>query len=127
MRDINTLSGFIKMVMEAKGLSNRELGKRALISEGAVRNLLKVGTSKERSKPDTGTLYRIANALNVNPVILFELSGFIPPKTETHSPTARYLADLYDNTDQEFQARIIQSTLDIIASVDNPKVPVVSI
>lgn len=107
--------------MEAKGLSNRELGKRALISEGAVRNILKVGTSRERSKPDTGTLYRIANALNVNPVILFELSGFVPPKTETHSPEARYIADLYDNADPEIQVRIIESALGIIAGADSPE------
>ena len=103
------------MIMKAERLSNRELAKRAFISEGAVRNILKYGTNLEKSKPDIETLIHISKALNINPSILFELSDVSLVDSKSWSPMARYIADVYDSSDMEIQSRIIDSVLIIMS------------
>jgi transcriptional regulator with XRE-family HTH domain len=115
VNNIYSLSSFLKMIMKAERLSNRELAKRAFISEGAVRNILKYGTNLEKSKPDIETLIHISKALNINPSILFELSDVSLVDSKSWSPMARYIADVYDSSDMEIQSRIIDSVLIIMS------------
>ena len=60
-----------------------------------MRNLLKVGI-EEAKEPDARTLRQIADALGVNPQILFRLAGYLPPEPGANSARARYIADAFD-------------------------------
>lgn len=91
-----TLGQFITDLMEIHKHTNRSLAAVAGISESAVRNLLKVGI-EEAKEPDARTLRMIADALGVNPLILYRLAGYLPPDPGANSPRARYLADVFDS------------------------------
>jgi len=90
-----TLGQFIANLMEVRNHTNRSLASVAGISESAVRNLLKVGI-EESKEPDARTLRLIADALGVNPLILYRLAGYLPPDPGANSPRAVYLADVFD-------------------------------
>lgn len=92
-----TLGSFLVEMMETHKHSNRSLADAAGVSEGAVRNLLKYGEDPDARDPDARTLRLIADALNINPLILYRLAGYLPPEPGANSARARYLADVFDS------------------------------
>lgn len=91
-----TLGEYILDLMFMNRLSNRALADASGVSEGAIRNLQKVGLEEDAKDPDARTLRLVADALNASPLTLFRLAGYLPPGPITNSLRAQYLADVFD-------------------------------
>jgi transcriptional regulator with XRE-family HTH domain len=115
-----TLGKFVSDLMEAHQHSNRSLAADAGISEGAVRNILKYGADPKAKEPDARTLREIADALNINPLILYRLAGYLPPAPDANSVRAEYLADVFDQLPPEKQDAVM-SVLEAMAEAPRAK------
>lgn len=102
-----TLGSFVSELMEVHQYSNRSLAVAAGISEGAVRNILKYGENPKAKEPDAHTLRDIADALGINPLILYRLAGYLPPAPDANSVRAEYLADVFDHLPSEKQDAVM--------------------
>jgi len=91
-----TLGAFIAELMRRQKHNNVSLAAAAGVSEGGIRNLLKVGSDPNAKDPDPRTLRRIADALGINAIPLFRLAGYIQPEPNANSVRAEYLADVFD-------------------------------
>lgn len=116
MTEVNTLSGFMKCYLNSHNLSNRSFSRKAEISESAVRNILKWGHDEKARDPEPSTLIKIAKAMKINPIILFELAGYLKERSNDHSPYAKYLADVFDNADPETQEVMVSNLTAIVNS-----------
>jgi len=103
----HTLGAFIADLMQQQNHSNVSLGEAAGVSEGVIRNLLKVGLNPKARDPDARTLRRVADALGVNALMLFRLAGYIPPESNANSVRAEYLADVFDELTAEKQDAVL--------------------
>lgn len=102
-----TLGSFIAELMERQQHSNRSLATAAGVSEGVIRNLLKHGTDSRAKDPDPRTLRKVADALEVDAIMLFRLAGYIPPQSNANSVRAEYLADVFDELPPEKQDAVL--------------------
>jgi transcriptional regulator with XRE-family HTH domain len=109
-----TLGGFIADLMEKHKHTNRSLAAAAGISEGAVRNVLKIGIDNKAKDPDARTLLHIATALNVDPLRLYRLAGYLPPAPSARSVRAEFVADIFDHLPIEKQEAVL-GVLDAMA------------
>lgn len=103
----STLGQFIADLMAKHQHTNRSLADVAGISEGAVRNILKYGSDPSAKDPDARTLTKIAQALDVDPLHLFRLVGYIPPEADAKSIRAGYIAEMFDRLPPEKQDAIL--------------------
>ncbi|MCC6803197.1 MAG: hypothetical protein IT319_09955 [Anaerolineae bacterium] len=87
--------------------TNRSLASVAGISEGAVRNILRHGVNSTSKDPDPHTLTKLAQALDVEPLYLFRLAGYIPPEPDARSIRAEYLAEVFDRLSSEKQDAVL--------------------
>lgn len=101
------LGQLISQLQEITKESNRSLAKKAGVSEGAIRNLLKCGEDPKAKGPDARTLYQVANALGTDATIFFRLAGYIPPKEPGNSARSQYLARVFDQLSPEKQEAIM--------------------
>jgi hypothetical protein len=65
--------------------------------------LLRHGLEKKVKDPDPKTLLAVANALDLEPIFLFRLAGYIPAKIHSTSIAAEYLAHIFDELPPEKQ------------------------
>lgn len=110
-----TLSTFIADQMRRQQLNNNTLAEAAGISEGAVRNLLKHGSVPNAKDPDARTLRRVAEALNINPMLLYRLAGYLPSEPNVKSIRAEFVADVFDRLTSEKQEAVL-GVLDAMAN-----------
>jgi hypothetical protein len=110
-----TLGSFISENMRRQQINNSNLAEIAGISEGAVRNLLKHGSDPKAKDPDARTLRYVADALNINPLRLYRLAGYLPAKPDTRSVRADFVADVFDHLPQEKQEAVL-GVIDAMAS-----------
>lgn len=115
----HTLGYFVADLMEQRHHNNSSLAQAAGVSESAVRNLLKVGRDPRAKDPDARTLRRVADALDVDPLKLFRLAGYIPAQADQISVRAEYLGTLFDRMPPENQAAVL-SLFEALA--DRPQV-----
>jgi tRNA-dihydrouridine synthase len=87
--------------------NNVSLAAAAGVSEGVIRNLLKHGIDSRAKDPDPRTLRQVADALDVDAVMLFRLAGYIPPQANANSVRAEYLADVFDELPPEKQDAVL--------------------
>src|SRR5688572_21459250 len=90
----NTLGGFLSGLLAERQISNRALAAQAGVSESVIRNMLKHGIDPKAKDPDAQSLRRIADALGINALYLFQLVGYIPPLPGANTARAEYLADV---------------------------------
>lgn len=109
-----TLGTFLAQAMRRKRMNNSNLAESAGISEGAVRNLLKHGITSKAKDPDARTLRRVADALDVNPLRLYRLAGYLPPDPDSHTIRAEFVADVFDQLPSEKQEAVL-GVLDAMA------------
>ncbi|MBI5961620.1 MAG: helix-turn-helix transcriptional regulator [Chloroflexi bacterium] len=102
-----TLGAFLANLMDQQKHNNVSLAEAAGVSEGVIRNLLKVGIDPKAKDPDARTLRKIADALGVNSLKLFRLVGYIPPAPDANSVRAEYLADVFDHLPPEKQDAVM--------------------
>ncbi|MBA3871070.1 MAG: hypothetical protein H0X30_18155 [Anaerolineae bacterium] len=102
-----TLGGFIFDLMTKQKLNNVSLAAIAGVSEGVIRNLLKHGIDMRAKDPDPRTLRLVADALEVDAMMLFRLAGYLPPQSDANSVRAEYLADVFDELPPEKQDAIL--------------------
>jgi transcriptional regulator with XRE-family HTH domain len=103
----NTLGRFIADLMRKHQHNNSSLAQEAGVSESVIRNLLKHGTDPHAKDPDARTLRRVADALNVDPLNLFRLAGYLTPPPVANSVRAEYLADVFDTLPPEKQDAVM--------------------
>lgn len=103
----NTLGKFIADLMKKHNHNNSSLAAVAGISESVIRNLLKHGIETRVKDPDPRTLRRVADALDVDALMLFRLAGYIPPQANANSVRAEYLADTFDELPPEKQDAVL--------------------
>lgn len=96
-------------------MNNSNLAQIAGISEGAVRNLLKHGSDPKAKDPDARTLRRVAEALNIDPLRLYRLAGYLPARPDTRSVRADFVADVFDRLTEEKQEAVL-GVLDAMAN-----------
>ena len=111
----NTLSGFMKTYLKSHKLSIRGFARKADVSEGAIRNILKWGNNDKARDPDPWTLIKAARGMKINPVILFELAGYLMERASDNSPYAKYLADEFDNASPETKEEMIRGLSSIVS------------
>jgi len=87
--------------------SNRSLAAAANVSESAVRNLLKFGVEAGAKDPEARTLTQVAHALEVDPIRLFRLAGYIQPERVPYSVRAEFLAETFDELSEPAQDAIM--------------------
>jgi hypothetical protein len=102
-----TLGAFIAELMRRQKHNNVSLAAAAGVSEGGIRNLLKVGIDPKAKDPDPRTLRRIADALGINAITLFRLAGYIQPEPHANSVRAEYLADVFDQLSRVKQDAVL--------------------
>ena len=88
----HTLGLFVADLMRRRGHNNVSLAAAAGVSEGVIRNILKHGNDPASKDPDARTLRRIADALDVNALMLFRLAGYIRRAAAQSVRRAEYLA-----------------------------------
>jgi transcriptional regulator with XRE-family HTH domain len=110
-----TLGGFIAEQMRRQQMNNSNLAEAAGISEGAVRNLLKHGLDRSAKDPDARTLRRVAEALDLNPLYLYRLAGYLPPEPDAKSVRAEFVGDVFDRLTTEKQVAVL-GVLEVMAS-----------
>lgn len=113
-----TLGQLIADLMRKQNYSNRALANAAGVSDTAIRNLLKFGLDKRAKEPDAQTLQKVADALEVEPLRLFQLAGYIPPDDRFFSPRAEYLAKVFDKLSSEQQDAILRIVETMVGSED---------
>lgn len=116
MIKVNTLSGFVKNYLESHRESNRSFSRKAKVSESAIRNILKWGEDDKARDPDPGTLIKMAEAMKIDPIILFVLAGYLPEKVNDNSPYAQYMANVFDKAVPEVQEAIKNNLSAIVSS-----------
>lgn len=103
----NTLGKFLADLMKKHNHNNSSLAAVAGVSESVIRNLLKHGIETRVKDPDPRTLRRVADALDVDAIMLFRLAGYIPPQANANSVRAEYLADVFDELPPEKQDAVL--------------------
>jgi transcriptional regulator with XRE-family HTH domain len=103
----NTLGRFVADLMKKHNHNNSSLAAVAGVSESVIRNLLKHGLETRVKDPDPRTLRRVADALDVDAIMLFRLAGYIPPQSNANSVRAEYLADVFDELPPEKQDAVM--------------------
>lgn len=103
----NTLGRFIADLMKKHNHNNSSLAAEAGVSESVIRNLLKHGVETRVKDPDPRTLRQVADALDVDAIMLFRLAGYIPPQANANSVRAEYLADVFDELPSEKQDAVL--------------------
>lgn len=103
----STLGSFVADLMRKQQHNNVSLAAAAGVSEGVIRNLLKHGIDLRAKDPDPRTLRRVADALDVDAIMLFRLAGYIPPQANANSVRAEYLADVFDDLSPEKQDAVL--------------------
>ena len=103
----SSLGQFIAALMTRQQHTNRSLASVAGISEGAVRNILRHGVDSTAKDPDPHTLTKLAQALDVEPLYLFRLAGYIPPEPDARSIRAEYVAEIFDHLPTEKQDAVL--------------------
>ena len=103
----STLGQFVAALMDRQQHTNRSLAAVAGISEGAIRNILRFGMNSSAKAPDPHTLTKLAQALNVDPLHLFRLAGYIPPEPDARSIRAEYVAEIFDRLPVEKQDAVL--------------------
>lgn len=103
----SSLGQFIAALMNRQQHTNRSLASVAGISEGAVRNILRHGVDSTSKDPDPHTLTKLAQALDVEPLYLFRLAGYIPPEPDARSIRAEYVAEVFDRLSSEKQDAVL--------------------
>ena len=93
--------------MQKQQLNNINLAEAAGISEGAVRNILKHGADPKARDPDARTLRRVADALKVDPLLLYRLTGYLPAKPDIQSARATFVANVFDRLNAEKQEAVL--------------------
>lgn len=103
----NTLGRFVADLMQEQGHNNSSLAEVAGVSESVIRNLLKHGIEPKAKDPDARTLRKVADALGIDSLKLFRLTGYIPPAPDANSVRAEYLADVFDDLPPEKQDAVM--------------------
>lgn len=103
----NTLGHFIADLMHKQNHNNSSLAAGAGVSESVIRNLLKHGIDSRAKDPDPRTLRQVADALEIDAIMLFRLAGYIPPQSSANSVRAEYLADVFDELPPEKQDAVL--------------------
>lgn len=103
----NTLGRFVADIMKKHNHNNSSLAAVAGVSESVIRNLLKHGLETRVKDPDPRTLRRVADALDVDAIMLFRLAGYISPQANANSVRAEYLADVFDELPPEKQDAVL--------------------
>ena len=103
----NSLGRFIAERMRQQQHNNVSLAAAAGVSEGVIRNLLKHGDDPRAKDPDPRTLRKVADALEVDSIMLFRLAGYISPQPRANSVRAEFLADVFDELPQEKQDAVL--------------------
>ncbi len=103
----STLGLFVADLMRKQQHNNVSLAAAAGVSEGVIRNLLKHGIDLRAKDPDPRTLRRVADALDVDAIMLFRLAGYVPPQAKANSVRAEYLADVFDELSPEKQDAVL--------------------
>lgn len=103
----STLGQFVASLMDRQQHTNRSLAAVAGISEGAIRNILRFGIDASAKDPDPHTLTKLAQALDVEPLHLFRLAGYIPPEPDARSIRAEYVAEIFDRLSSEKQDAVL--------------------
>jgi len=102
----NSLGKFIAELMHKREHNNSSLAQVAGVSESVIRNLLKHG-EKDSKDPDPRTLRRVADALDIDSLLLFRLAGYISSRGMAHSPRGDYLAEVFDELPPEKQDAVM--------------------
>lgn len=119
--DMTILGDYILEIQIMNKMSNRMLADAAGVSEGAIRNLQKVGRDDDAKDPDPRTLRLVAEALNISPLKLFSLAGYLPPEPTANSIRAQYLADVFDRLPPTKQ-NVVMSMLEALTESPEEKV-----
>ncbi len=105
--DYSTLAEFLEQELARRKLSNRALAIGAGVSEFSIRNMLQHGINERAKEPDPRTLRAVADYLNIDPLRLFRLAGYIPPQKNAPSIRAETLAEVFDQLDEEQQTAFL--------------------
>jgi len=103
----STLGEFLEEEIARRKLSNRGLAIGAGVSEFAIRNMLQHGISEHAKDPDPRTLRAVADYLNIDPLRLFRLAGYIPPQKAAPSVRAETIAEVFDRLDEDQQNALL--------------------
>ena len=102
----STLGQFVASLMDRQQHTNRSLAAIAGISEGAIATFCAL-VSISAKDPDPHTLTKLAQALDVDPLHLFRLTGYIPPEPDARSIRAEYVAEIFDRLPSEKQDAVL--------------------
>lgn len=82
---MNAFANWLTDQMKMMGWSQAELARRTGLTRQAI-NYYLAGKSKE---PDRDSLYKIARAFKLSPVIVFRAAGMIPPDPQSDEFTEK--------------------------------------
>jgi transcriptional regulator with XRE-family HTH domain len=109
------LGDFLRRVMQERAMSGNRLANAAGISEASVRNLLKHGVEPSAPAPSPLTLRAVADSLEIDPLHLFRLAGYVDGLPGLKSVRAEYLATGFDTLSPERQ-EVLLAILETLVS-----------
>lgn len=97
-----TFSEWLYEEMEAQGLSQAGLARKANLSRTAIHNVL-----NENRQPGNDLCLAVSAALNLEPVFVFQKAGLLPkPPPETEQQ--RQLVYLFNQLPEDEQKRLVE-------------------
>jgi DNA-binding Xre family transcriptional regulator len=101
-----SLSVYLRRVLEARRMSGNQLAQVAGIAEATVRNLLKQGEDPDVSGPHPLVLKAVCEALQLDEIEVFQRAGYLSfvPRAGQLSASAEYFGLRFDRLPPEQQA-----------------------
>lgn len=110
--EMPTLGQFIRNAMTAQKLSINKLAEVAGVGVSTIANLLDQGTQQAQSGVHPLVLRKVAEVLNLDQVLLFQIAGYIADQDIAYplSPSATYLAACFDRLPAAQQCLLLDMT-----------------
>jgi len=121
--EMPTLGQFIRNAMTDQQLSLNKLAEAAGVGVSTIANLLNQGTQHAHSGIHPFVLRKVAEVLDLDQVLLFQVAGYLAAEDIEHplSLEATYLAVCFDTLSTEQQRLLLDMTHSLMASSGIPR------
>jgi len=121
--EMPTLGQFIRNAMTDQQLSLNKLAEAAGVGVSTIANLLNQGTQHAHSGIHPLVLRKVAEVLDLDQVLLFQVAGYLAAEDIEHplSLEATYLAVCFDTLSTEQQRLLLDMTHSLMASSGIPR------
>lgn len=105
---MTVLGVIIQDLMKKQGYTTESLAAAASVPVEVVRNLQKYGIDPQVGAPKVPTLRRVAWALDIDPLRLFQFAGYIVTGGPARSSRSEYFRVTFESLSEAAQEQVIR-------------------